>query len=46
MPGICYVEQNLFLAYGMLEKPVPSIGYVRQNLFLANVMLDKTTSGT
>ena len=46
MPGISYVEQNLFLAYIMLDKtysrhklcstkPIPGIGYVGQNLFLA-----------
>ena len=42
MPGIRYVEQNLFLAYLMLDKtysrhrlwstrPIPGILYVRQN---------------
>ena len=57
MPGICFVGQNLCLAYVVLSKtyswhtlcwtkPIPSIGYVRQNLFLAYVMLDKTTHGT
>ena len=56
MPGIgfveqtyawhCYVEQNLFLAYVMLDKTYSWIGYVRQNLFLAYVMLDKTKYGT
>ena len=43
MPGIGYVEQNLFLAYVMLDKtysrhrlcwtePIPGIGYAEQNL--------------
>ena len=45
-PGIRYIEQNLFLAYVMFDKPIPGIGYVRQNLFLAIVTLDKTTYGT
>ena len=42
MPGISYVEQNLFLAYVMLDKtysrhrlcstkPIPGIRYVGQN---------------
>ena len=42
MPGICYVEQNLFLAYFMLDKtysrhklcstkPILGIHYVGQN---------------
>ena len=42
MPGIGYVEQNLFLAYDMLHKsysrqtlcstkPIPGIRYVQQN---------------
>ena len=42
MPGICYVEQNLFLAYVMIDKtyfqhmlcstkPVPGKRYVGQN---------------
>ena len=42
MPGICYVEQNLFLANVMLDKtysrhwlcstkPIPVIRYVGQN---------------
>ena len=30
MPGISYVEQNLFLAYVMLDKTYSGIGYVRQ----------------
>ena len=46
MPGICYVEQNLFLAYVMLDKTYSRIGYVQQNLFLAYVMLEKNTYGT
>ena len=44
MHGIGFVEQNLFLAYVMLNKPIPGIRYVRQNLFLAYVMFDKTYS--
>ena len=43
MPGIRYVEQNLFLAYIMLDKTYSLHKYVPQNLFLAYVMLDKTT---
>ena len=42
MPGICYIEQNLFLAYVMLDKtysrhrlcstkPIPGIHYVEKN---------------
>ena len=42
MPGICYVRQNLFLAYAMLDKTyslhrlcltklIPGIRYVGQN---------------
>ena len=42
MPGIRYVERNVFLAYVMLDKtysrhrlcstkPIPGIGYVGQN---------------
>ena len=42
MPGICYVEQNIFLHYVMLDKtyswhrfcstkPIPGICYVGQN---------------
>ena len=57
MHGIGFVEQNLCLAYVMLNKtyswhtlcwtkPIPGIRYVEQNLFLAYVMLDKTTYGT
>ena len=46
MPGIHYVEQKLFLAYVMLDKPIPGIGYNRQNLFLAYILLDKTTYRT
>ena len=42
MPGLCYVEQNIFLAHVTLDKtysrhrlcltkPIPGICYVRQN---------------
>ena len=46
MPGIRYVEQNLFLHMFRWTKPIPGIGYVEQNLILAYIMLDKTTYGT
>ena len=49
MPGIPYVEQNLFLAYVMLDKTYSRHRLCSTNLFLAYVayvMLDKITNGT
>ena len=46
MSGIRYVEQNLFLAYVMLDKTYSRHKLCSTSLFLGYIMLDKTTYGT